>query len=60
MPGVIRQVAKVVRELRAAANDVMRELSEAVDEKPARPAPPPPPRKALTEQGDDATTSNQS
>jgi Tat protein translocase TatB subunit len=41
MPEVIRAGAKLMRELRAASNTVMRELSEAMeDEKPNRPATP--------------------
>lgn len=41
MPELIRAGAKLMRELRAASNTVMRELSEAMeDEKPGRPTAP--------------------
>ncbi len=32
MPAVVRAAAKVIRELRAATNEVMRELGEALEE----------------------------
>ncbi|HKN00058.1 MAG TPA: twin-arginine translocase TatA/TatE family subunit [Candidatus Binataceae bacterium] len=34
MPEMIRAAAKVMRELRAASNTVMRELSDAMEEEP--------------------------
>ncbi len=45
LPEVLRAAGKVMRELRAASNTVLRELSEALDEEPeriGRPAPNPP------------------
>ncbi|MGO9606318.1 MAG: Sec-independent protein translocase protein TatB [Candidatus Binataceae bacterium] len=36
MPEMIRAAAKLMRELRAASNTVMRELSEAMEEEPKR------------------------
>ena len=36
MPEMIRAGAKLLRELRAASNTVMRELSEAMEEEPPR------------------------
>jgi sec-independent protein translocase protein TatA len=38
LPEVLRTAGKVMRELRAASNTVMRELSEALDEDPSRTA----------------------
>lgn len=47
MPSVMRAVAKIIRELRAATNEAMRELSEALEEDEApsqrRKLPPPQP-----------------
>lgn len=48
LPEVMRTVAKVLRELRAASNSVMRELSDAVDEMPA---PPPAATRPVREIG---------
>jgi Tat protein translocase TatB subunit len=36
MPEVIRAAARILRELRAASNSVMRELSEAMEDDPPR------------------------
>ncbi len=36
LPEVLRTLGKILRELRAASNTVMRELTEALDEEPAR------------------------
>lgn len=47
MPVVLRTVAKIIRELRAATNEAMRELTEALDEEESpqsRPKLPPPPQ----------------
>jgi Sec-independent protein translocase protein TatA len=47
MPVVMRAVAKIIRELRAATNEAMRELTEALEEDEApsqkRKLPPPQP-----------------
>jgi sec-independent protein translocase protein TatA len=37
LPDVLRVIGKVLRELRLASNTVMRELTEAVEDQPARP-----------------------
>jgi sec-independent protein translocase protein TatB len=44
LPEVLRTVGKILRELRAASNTVMRELSDVLEEQPARanPAAPQP------------------
>lgn len=44
LPEVLRTVGKILRELRAASNTVMRELSDVLEEQPSRvdPAAPPP------------------
>ncbi len=44
LPEVLRTVGKILRELRAASNTVMRELSDVLEEQPNRadPAAPPP------------------
>jgi len=34
LPEVLRTVAKILRELRSASNEVVRELTEALDDKP--------------------------
>ena len=52
MPVVLRAAARIIRELRAAANEVTRELSEALEEaeessKPPPKLPPPEPPKAI-------------
>jgi Tat protein translocase TatB subunit len=39
LPEVLRALGKILRELRAASNEVMRELTEAVDEDPRRVPP---------------------
>ena len=36
LPEVLRTVGKILRELRAASNTVMRELSDVLEEQPAR------------------------
>ncbi len=36
LPEVLRTVAKILRELRSASNEVMRELTEALDDEPRR------------------------
>jgi Tat protein translocase TatB subunit len=44
LPEVIKLFAKVLRELRSASNEVMRELTEALDEPPpVKPKPAEPP-----------------
>ncbi|MBV8136594.1 MAG: twin-arginine translocase TatA/TatE family subunit [Deltaproteobacteria bacterium] len=43
MPEVIRAAARIMRELRAASNSVMRELSDAMEDDPPRTAQPPAP-----------------
>ena len=48
LPEVMRTVAKVMRELRAASNSVLRELSDAMEEMPA---PPPPATRPVREIG---------
>ncbi len=45
LPGVLRAAGKILRELRSASNQVMRELTDALEEDPAattikRPTPP--------------------
>ncbi|HEY6394211.1 MAG TPA: twin-arginine translocase TatA/TatE family subunit [Candidatus Binataceae bacterium] len=45
LPEVLQMVGKVLRELRSASNTVLRELTEAIEEQPARttrPVPAPP------------------
>jgi Sec-independent protein translocase protein TatA len=37
MPTVLRAVAKIIREVRAATNEAMRELSEALEEDESSP-----------------------
>ncbi len=44
LPEVLRTVGKIMRELRSASNELMRELTGAVDEEPSRLPPPSPPR----------------
>ncbi|MGH7863565.1 MAG: Sec-independent protein translocase subunit TatA/TatB [Candidatus Binataceae bacterium] len=39
LPEAMRGAGKLVRELRAASNSVMRELSDALEEEPTRPKP---------------------
>jgi Sec-independent protein translocase protein TatA len=47
MPVVLRALAKIIRELRAATNEAMRELSDALEEDaPPQPGPMPPPQRA--------------
>jgi Tat protein translocase TatB subunit len=41
LPEVLRTLGKIVRELRSASNEVIRELTEAMDED-SHPKPPPP------------------
>jgi len=36
-PDLLRTAGKIMRELRSASNEVMRELTEALDDKPRRP-----------------------
>ncbi|SRR5579883_2363727 len=47
MPEVIRMAVRIVREVRTAANEAMREITEAIEQEspPAQPPPehPPPP-----------------
>ena len=43
MPEVMRAVGKVMRELRLASNTVLHELTEGLDEPPAKVLPPAPP-----------------
>jgi Tat protein translocase TatB subunit len=43
MPEVIRAAARILRELRAASNSVMRELSDAMEDDPPRSSQLPPP-----------------
>jgi len=42
LPEVMRTVGKVLRELRLASNTVLHELTEVLDEPPAKVAPPTP------------------
>jgi Tat protein translocase TatB subunit len=44
LPEVLRTVGKIMRELRSASNELMREFTSAVDEEPGRLPPPSPPR----------------
>jgi Tat protein translocase TatB subunit len=37
LPEVLRTVGKILRELRAASNEVMRELTDALEDEPRRP-----------------------
>jgi len=47
MPVVLRALAKIIRELRAATNEAMRELSDALEEDvPPQPGPKSPPQRA--------------
>ena len=39
LPEVLRTVAKILRELRSASNEVMRELTEALEDEPRRTTP---------------------
>jgi len=41
LPEVLRTVGKILRELRSASNEVMRELTEALEDQPRRPASTP-------------------
>jgi Sec-independent protein translocase protein TatA len=43
LPEVMRTVGKVLRELRLASNTVLNELTEGLDEPPAKVPPPAPP-----------------
>ncbi len=51
MPVVVRTMARLMRELRVATNEAMRELTEALEEeeppKPRPKLPPPEPRKSV-------------
>jgi len=49
LPTVLKSVAKIMRELRTAANEIMREITESIDEEEARKKPvvPRPPRTPL-------------
>jgi Tat protein translocase TatB subunit len=38
-PDLLRTAGKIMRELRSASNEVIRELTEALDEQPRRPPP---------------------
>ena len=42
LPEVMRTVGKVLRELRLASNSMLRELTDALDEPPAKVPPPAP------------------
>jgi Sec-independent protein translocase protein TatA len=50
LPDVLRTTGKILRELRLASNTVLHELSDVMEEPPARPAAklPPPNSTALT------------
>jgi Tat protein translocase TatB subunit len=41
LPDALRGMGKILRELRSASNEVMRELTDALDEEPRRQAVPP-------------------
>ena len=43
LPEVLRTVGKILRELRAASNTVMRELTDVLEDEPPRAAAGPPP-----------------
>ena len=39
LPSVVRTAGKVLRELRSASNELMREISDSIQEQPPKPAP---------------------
>jgi Sec-independent protein translocase protein TatA len=57
LPTVMQTVGKVLRELRSASNELMREITDSIEERPAKPLPsagttlpPPNPPDQLPEQ----------
>jgi Sec-independent protein translocase protein TatA len=39
LPTVMQTVGKVLRELRSASNELMREITDSIEERPAKPLP---------------------